>query len=334
MYQPIGRSVGCTLSAGKRLSRFFVILPPLRELLPGRVGLKQTLSPAAHHPQTSSTEPQGNSWCGQDIHPSHQELLTTLPPHGSQPHGSGLLGTRPSCLMLQRQSVGTHLSQPERIPAESAVGCTKPLCPTECSSTDDPLLLCLLMGHSHMGVGSQSAIPAQPHAAAPECGNASLPERIPAESAVGCTKPLSTRSERTGERIPMTITPMPQGHRFSRSNQLWACVAKRAHIKKLETLILPAPLLWLRAPLGQWGHTQGAHGLLALVGTACIQCTSAETSQRNCNDPAAGSPTATLLRLLLPLAAGHCPISAGNAHCPHERGRWSDLLMTLSSHHR
>ena len=28
------------------------------------------------------------------------------------------------------------------------------------------------------------------------------------------------------------------------------------------------------------------------------------------NDPAAGSPTATLLRLLLPLAAGHCPILA------------------------
>ncbi len=40
----------------------------------------------------------------------------------------------------------------------------------------------------------------------------------------------------------------------------------------------------------------------------------------NCNDPAAGSPTATLLRLLLPLAAGHCPISAGNARCPRGAG--------------
>ena len=29
------------------------------------------------------------------------------------------------------------------------------------------------------------------------------------------------------------------------------------------------------------------------------------------NDPAAGSPTATLLRLLLPLAAGHHPILVG-----------------------
>ena len=28
------------------------------------------------------------------------------------------------------------------------------------------------------------------------------------------------------------------------------------------------------------------------------------------NDPAAGSPTTTLLRLLLPLTAGHCPILA------------------------
>jgi hypothetical protein len=40
----------------------------------------------------------------------------------------------------------------------------------------------------------------------------------------------------------------------------------------------------------------------------------------NCNDPAAGSPTATLLRLLLPLAAGHCPISAGSARCPRTGG--------------
>ena len=31
------------------------------------------------------------------------------------------------------------------------------------------------------------------------------------------------------------------------------------------------------------------------------------------NDPAAGSPTTTLLRLLLPLKAEHCPISAGQA---------------------
>jgi len=50
------------------------------------------------------------------------------------------------------------------------------------------------------------------------------------------------------------------------------------------------------------------------------------------NDPAAGSPTATLLRLLLPLASGHRQSSAGH-HAP-EGTRAVDLQVALASHHR
>ena len=43
-----------------------------------------------------------------------------------------------------------------------------------------------------------------------------------------------------------------------------------------------------------------------------------DNKAKSVNDPAAGSPTATLLRLLLPLTAGHHPISAGDRR-PHAR---------------
>ena len=73
-----------------------------------------------------------------------------------------------------------------------------------------------------------------------------------------------------------------------------------------------------------WGKPTGRILLsfrLSRIYTGRIPATSGNLSlslpkgqrHENCNDPAAGSPTATLLRLLLPLAAGHCPISAGNA---------------------
>ena len=59
--------------------------------------------------------------------------------------------------------------------------------------------------------------------------------------------------------------------------------------------------------------TLWAHG--ALQPRSALLCVSPShrfhgAFSSNGNDPAAGSPTTTLLRLLLPLAAGHCPISA------------------------
>ena len=81
-------------------------------------------------------------------------------------------------------------------------------------------------------------------------------------------------------------------------------------------------------PLGQplnpesvLGHPQDQHvhhslGQLHSSGTLLLAPVATDHTWFNVNDPAAGSPTTTLLRLLLPLAAGHCPISTGTQKCP------------------
>ena len=104
---------------------------------------------------------------------------------------------------------------------------------------------------------------------------------------------------------PLGLPPGTGDHPHRLGGWVWVGTAKRhcPHPHRQQPQALPAP-----HPHG-WGVGRPSLGVSG-------------------NDPAAGSPTTTLLRLLLPLAVGHCPISA--PACRTGCG----LLMALSHCHR
>ena len=111
----------------------------------------------------------------------------------------------------------------------------------------------------------------------------------------------------------------PQNHMsIHRCASDHTAISWRGHPHKVVPLLMPCTATVPAHTGGSGGHTHGCLLLPVHSGTLGALRLSLSRSHwllqprchhSDCNDPAAGSPTATLLRLLLPLAVGYCPVS-------------------------